>query len=318
MAIALLVGRDEKDRNDLQWFIDAWRDVLLKKNPNLDIRAWPEVGNKSQVDTLLLWSHPVGVTQQFPNAKLIYSLAAGVDHIFVDKDVSTDIPIVRVVDTYMANDIVQYVLAYALKHIKRVDHWAAKQKQCQWYKQPPFNLAEKTIGIMGMGFLGKKAAHMFKHLGLKTSAWSQSPKQIEGIKHFAGDAEFKDFIKQTDILICMLPLTPKTRGILNKNTFALMPKDSYIINVGRGPHVIEEDLLQALNSSHLAGATLDVFDSEPLPSNHPYWTHPKINVTPHVASVTNPETAVDQVYENYQRMLQGMKLENVVDSIKGY
>lgn len=318
MAIALLIGRDPKDREALGWFIDAWRQALLKKDPKLDIRIWPEVGDKKDIEALFLWSHPLGVTKQFPNAKLIYSLAAGVDHIFIDTDVNTNIPIVRVVDNYMANDIVQYVLAYALKHIKLLDHWATKQTQKQWFKQPPFNLSDKTIGIMGMGFLGKKAALMFQQLGLKTSGWSQSHKQVAGIKHYTGDCEFKTFIQQAELLICMLPLTEKTRGILNKNTFALMPKESYLINVGRGQHIIENDLLAALDSGQLVGATLDVFNQEPLPSDHPYWSHPKITVTPHIASVTNPETAVDQVYENYQRMQQGKLLENIVSAQKGY
>lgn len=318
MAIAILVGRNEEETKAYEWFIHDWKKALLALDPNLDIRIWPEVHYPAEIDYLLVWNHPIGVLNQFPQAKAIASLAAGVDHVLRDTHLNPSIPLVRVVDPFMANDIVQYVTAYVLQYIKRIPHWALKQKQKQWSKEPPFSFADKTIGIMGLGHLGSKAANILQQLGLNVVGWSNSPKILSGVKHFTGQAHFKDFLSQTHILICMLPLTNETRHILNKKTFSHLPLGSYLINVGRGDHLLEEDLLHALSSGQLEGACLDVFHQEPLPLAHPFWSHPQIQITPHIASVTNAVTAAPQILENYQRLLSGKTLLNSVDWVKGY
>ncbi|WP_172622729.1 2-hydroxyacid dehydrogenase [Aquicella siphonis] len=318
MAILILVGRHDSERHSMQWFSQAWKQALLDLDPALDIRIWPDAGNHSEIELILVWNHPPGLLKQFHHAKAIYSLAAGVDHIFVDPDIDSRLPIVRIVDSYMANDIVQYVAAYVLQYIKRVQHWADKQKNSVWYKQPPFTFADKAIGIMGLGHLGGKAASILQQMGLTVNGWSQSPKQLPGVNQFAGDAQFHEFLSHTDILICMLPLTAKTENILNRNTFSYLRNGAYLINVGRGQHLVEEDLLSALSSGQLSGACLDVFRQEPLPQNHPFWSHPDIRVTPHIASVTNPVTAAPQLYENYRRLMAGLPLFNRVDLQKGY
>lgn len=318
MAIAILVGRNEAEQQANAWFTQAWKDTLLSLDPHLDIRIWPNVGNHQDIDCLLVWNHQLGLLNQFPQAKIIASLAAGVDHLLVDPDIDSRIPIVRVIDPYMANDIVQYVVAYLLRYIKRVPHWAEKQQQHSWSKEPPFTFSDKNIGIMGLGYLGGKAAQLLSQLGLKVSGWSYSSKTLTGITHFVGQSQFHDFLSQADILICMLPLTKKTKNILNKQTFAHLPTGAYLINVGRGDHLVEEDLLEALAQGQVGGACLDVFRQEPLPVNHPFWSHPHIIVTPHIASVTNPSTAAPQILENYQRVLSGKALLNRVDFSKGY
>jgi glyoxylate/hydroxypyruvate reductase A len=318
MAIAILVGRDDQERQAHAWFIQEWRNALLALQPDLDIRAWPEIGNHQEIDFALVWKHPIGALTEFPHLKAIASLGAGVDHVMVDPHLKQSVPIVRVVDPYMANDIVQYVTAITLHYMRRMDHWAALQKQKKWLKEPPFTLADKTIGIMGLGFLGGKAAHIFKELGLKVAGWRSSPKQMKDMKTYAGETGFAEFLSQSQVLICMLPLTKSTRHILNQHTFAQLPKGAYLINVGRGQHLVEEDLLAALDSQQLSGACLDVFSHEPLPADHPFWTHPQIRVTPHIASVTNAATAAPQVLENYQRLLAGLPLLNLVDIDKGY
>ena len=182
----------------------------------------------------------------------------------------------------------------------------------------PFNFLDKTVGIMGLGFLGTHTAKTLHSLGVKVIGWSQSPKQLSEIRYFAGAGEFKDFLAQTDILVCMLPLTPNTQNILNLNNFNCLPKGAYLINIGRGEHLVENDLLAALDSGQLTGACLDVFRQEPLPPEHPFWLHPRIRVTPHIASVTNPATALPQILENYRRMRAGEPLLNCVDVQKGY
>ncbi len=318
MAIAILVGRDEAENQAMTWFIHDWKRSLLALDPQLDIRIWPDVGDYQDIDCLLVWKHPLGTLQQFPKVKLIASLAAGVDHLFTDPNIDNHTPIVRVVDLYMANDIVQYVIAYVLRYIKLIPHWAQKQQQKLWFKEPPFSLADKNIGIMGLGHLGGKAAHLLQLLGLRVLGWSSSHKSLTGIKQFVGQAQFPDFLSQTDFLICMLPLTDKTKNILNQHTFAALRRGAYLINIGRGEHLVEEDLLQALDKGQLSGACLDVFHREPLPKDHPFWSHPNIIVTPHIASVTNPDTAAPQILENYQRALAGKPLLNQVDRKKGY
>ncbi len=291
---------------------------LRKINPEMDIRIWPEMGHVEDIDLVLAWRHPLGVTKQFPNLKCIASLAAGVDHLLIDPALPKDIPIVRVMDPYMANDIVQYVLTYVLHHVKRVDHWDDCQDKKIWGRKPPFNFSDKTIGLMGMGFLGKKTATALQTIGLRVIGWSQSPKKLNEIKHFCGDTEFSDFLSQTDILVCLLPLTPKTENILNHDTFSQLKPNACLINLGRGAHLIEKDLITHLDSGKLHYAYLDVFREEPLPATHPFWTHPKIRVTPHIASVTHPKTAVPQLIEVYSKLLAGENIENLVDLVKGY
>jgi glyoxylate/hydroxypyruvate reductase A len=178
--------------------------------------------------------------------------------------------------------------------------------------------ADMRIGIMGLGQLGKDAAKKLSYLGFPVTGWSQTPKDIEGVKCLAGEEVLDDFLSQTRILICMLPLTPKTKGILNQKTFDKLPAGAYVINVARGQHLIEKDLLAALDSEQLAGACLDVFAVEPLPEDHPFWRHPKIIVTPHISSLTNPKAVAPQIIENYQRTKTGRPLLNVVDMQRGY
>jgi glyoxylate/hydroxypyruvate reductase A len=171
---------------------------------------------------------------------------------------------------------------------------------------------------MGLGYLGKKTAKTLHALGLKVNGWSTSAKNIENINCYVGKTEFAAFLQQTDILICMLPLTPATHNILNHHTFSALRKNAYLIHVGRGHHLVEQDLLTALKQGQLCGAVLDVFASEPLPTNHPFWQHPQIRITPHIASVTNPTTAAIQVVENIHRVLGGGEPNNKVDLVKGY
>lgn len=318
MAIVIIVGRNQQETKEYDWFINAWRKELLDFDSTLDIRIWPDVGNINDIVAAFVWLPPLGVFKQFPQLKLIASLAAGVDHVINDPELPKHIPIVRVMDPYMANDIVQYVQVCVLHYVKRMEVWEEKQKEKRWFKKPPFNYSDKTIGIMGLGFLGEKAARALQHVGLKVIGWRQSQKKIPDIKSYAGKEEFSQFLSQADILVCMLPLTYETRNILNKNTFVQLPQDAYIINLGRGEHLVEEDLLHALSSGQLSGACLDVFRQEPLPPEHPFWSHPKIRVTPHIASVTNPHTAAPQIYENYRNLMSGNKLLNTVDVKKGY
>ncbi len=318
MSIALIVGRDEEDKKQWQWFIDAWQKVLLARDPTLKISVWPDIKNPDEIDFVMVWKAPLGALTKFPNAKCIASLGAGVDHLFLDPHIPQHIPIVRVLDPYMANDILQYVMVNVLHHVKRSDKWEADQVKRVWDRVPPFNYSDAVVGVMGLGYLGKKAAIALHHVGLNVIGWSNSTKEMRGISCYAGKDQFKEFLSKTNILVCMIPLTKDTRNILNKKTFSWLPKGAYIVNLARGEHIVDEDLIAALDNNHLMGACLDVFRQEPLPMDHPFWLHQKIRVTPHIASVTNPATAVDQLYENYQRAITSKELLNLIDVTKGY
>lgn len=318
MAIAILVGRDATERKSFARWFSELKQVLLDLDSSLDIRIYPDLGDANEIECALVWRHPLGELNQFTHLKCIISLGAGVDHIMADPHLPPNVPIVRIVDPYMANEIVQYVVVTVLNYVKRMDKWIADQKKCLWDRKPPFNYIDKTIGVMGLGFLGKKAARMLCDLGLKVIGWSQSPKKLAGVKDYVGQAQFHEFLSHAEILVCMLPLTKKTENILNKKTFSYLPKGAFLINLARGQHLIDNDLIEALDRDQLSGACLDVFRKEPLPADHPFWKHPKVRVTPHIASVTNPSTVAVQIYDNIKRALSGKTLLNQIDVTKQY
>ena len=318
MAIALIIGRDEQERQKFESYILEWKNALLAQDSHLDIRIYPNLGDHTEIEFLLVSSAPANIFTEFSHIKAIMALSAGIDDILTNPSLIPNIPIVRIQDPFMANDICQYAVAYVLNDVKRVDHWRELQKQHHWGKEPPFNFSNKTVGIMGLGFLGTKIAVTMNQLGFTVNGWSHSHKEIPHVSSYTGKEEFNTFLQHTDILICQLPLTNNTRNILNKETFAQLKKNAYVINMGRGQHLVEEDLLAALASGQLSGATLDVFRTEPLPADHPFWDNPKIIVTPHIASITNPCTASIVVVDNIKRMQRGELPVGEVDLHKGY
>jgi len=318
MAIAILCGKDKLDHEAHAWLATSLKSELLTLDSNLDIQIWPEITDQNQIECALVWRYRLGELNKFPHLKGIFSLGAGVDYLFTDPQLPKNIPITRIVDPTMARDITQYVVTAILNYICRNDHWRICQQQKKWGKQPPFNFADKTVGIMGLGFLGSRLADALTHLQINTIGWSKTPKQIENVKCYASENEFKTFLNNTDILVCLLPHTQETENIINNELIAELRDQAYIINVARGALLVEEDLIAALNRGKLSGASLDVFRLEPLDTKHIFWSHAKIRVTPHIAAVTNPVTIAHQVLENYRRLLQGKPLLNQVDVQRGY
>jgi glyoxylate/hydroxypyruvate reductase A len=318
MAVALVIGKDEQERRKFSSYIQEWKIALLAQAPNLDIRIYPELGDINEIEFLLVFSVPDDFFKGFPHVKAVLALSAGIDDILANPSLFSDIPIVRIMDPFMASDICQYAVTYVLNHVKRVDHWKNLQQQHKWGKEPPYDFSKKTIGVMGLGFLGEKVARALSQLDFSVNGWSQSSKEIPQVRVYTSKKEFDDFLANTDILICLLPLTANTRHILNKDTFAKLKKNAYLINIGRGEHLVEEDLLVALDSGQLSGATLDVFQKEPLAAAHVFWDHPKIVVTPHIASITNPATASIVVVENIKRIQQDELPVGSVNLMKGY
>lgn len=318
MIIGLVVGQNSSERESYSSFINSWKKELLLLNSNLDIRVYPdEISDPKDIDLLLVQKYPLGILNQFVNARAIIVLAAGIDHLL--RDISLpQLPIVRIVDKNMARDLAQYAVGHVLNIIKRTEHWQQNQAKKNWAKEYPFNYANKTVGIMGLGQIGLKIVDALKALDINVVGWSKSPKNISRMTCYHGNFEIKSFLNVTDILICVLPLTKETENIIDDKLLRELKSGVYVINIGRGMHVVDEDLLEALDANILAGAVLDVFRQEPLPSTHPFWEHSKMKLTPHIASISNPITAAPQVYENICRLQENRDLINLVDIIKGY
>ena len=296
----------------------AWSAALKKRLAGAEIRIWPEVGDVAAIDAAVVWRYPKGDLKRYPNLKLICSLGAGVDHIMADDERPAGVPIVRIVDPDLTQGMCEYILLSALRYHRQFPEYTELQRQRRWSKLPPPRIGDRRVGVMGIGAIGGAAARWLAYVGFPVAGWSRGPKTLDGVETFHSADGLKQFLARTDILVCVLPLTPDTRGIVNARNLARLPKGAFVINVARGGHVVAEDLIAALDAGHIAGATLDVFEPEPLPPDHPLWAHPKVTVTPHIAALTNPETAADQIAENIRRVRAGRKPLNVVDPAAGY
>jgi glyoxylate/hydroxypyruvate reductase A len=272
-----------------------------------------------EVDYALGFRPPPGLFKTLPNLKVIFSLGAGVDGFLSDKDFPKQIPLVRFVDHTLSREMMHYVLLHTLIFHRTQRVFDRAQAQKQWAQMfPPRRTEDTRIGILGLGEIGTLAGERLRDLDFPVAGWSRTKKSVPGIKSFAGDGELEAFLGQSDILVCLLPLTPTTRHILNKKTFAQLPQGAFVINAARGGHLVEDDLIAAIDSGHLAGATLDVFETEPLPATSPIWTHPKITVTPHVAAMTDPRVASRYFADAIAGHMKGAKLDNLVDFERGY
>lgn len=294
---------------------EVWVKELKNQHPGMNIHVYPESHDREKVEYAVTWKHPRGVFKNYPNLKVIASMGAGVDHIISDPDIPEDVIITRIVDEQLRVDMSDFVLALVMNHLRNIsDHHCSKSWETKSYSRPK----DQKVGIMGMGVLGTGVAEKLLINGFRVSGWSKSPKQLQEIETYSGDQQLETFLNDLDILVCLLPLTSETENILNKELFQKLPKGAYLINVARGQHLIENDLLEMVNTGHLSGAALDVFRQEPLPEDHPFWKNPEILVTPHIASVTDPRKVAEQLAENYERMTEGEELKNVVAREKEY
>jgi glyoxylate/hydroxypyruvate reductase len=291
-----------------------WQAELGKLLPELELRVWPDLGDPTEIDAALVWRPPPGLLDQLPNLKLILSLGAGVDHILADPSLPPGIPILRLVDPYMTAAMSEYVQLQVLRLHRHDPDYRAQQHALVWRPLPQPNAAERRVGMLGLGVLGGDAALRLKVLGFDVAGWSRTErKKLPGIASFHGAEGLAALLERSEILVCLLPLTPATQGILDTRLFAQLPKGAAIVNCARGGHLVEADLLAALDSGQLSAAALDVFGDEPLPPQHPFWRHPRILITPHVAAATHPATAAVAVADNLRRLQQGRPLLNRVD-----
>jgi glyoxylate/hydroxypyruvate reductase A len=295
----------------------AWRRALRAQLPGIDLRVWPDVGDPEDIEAALVWLPPPGLLAGLPRLRAIFSLGAGVDSLLADPTLP-DLPLCRMVDPSMAAGMAELVLTTALLYHRRIDLYDAQQHRRLWRMVLPQPPAATRIGIMGLGELGGAAARLLARQGFTVRGWSRSPRQLDGVTAFAGAAGLDAFLGDTDILVCMLPLTADTENILDRRLLARLPRGAKLVNVARGRHLVEADLLAALDDGQIAHATLDVFRTEPLPAEHPFWAHPRIRVLPHTASYSQADVAAETVAENLRRLESGLPLLHLVDRERGY
>ncbi len=295
-----------------------WKRVLEAALGPIDFRTLKDLGNTDDIEVALAWKPASGLLASFKNLKLIVSLGMGVDHLLADDRLPAGVPIVRIMDDGLIGQMSEYALYWALRHHRDIDTYASQQRAGTWKQLDFVDTIHRRVGIMGLGTIGQDTAKKFAMLGFPTAGWSRTAKDVPGVEAFHGTDGLEKFLARSDILVNVLPLTRETRGILDAAAFARLPQGAYVINMARGGHVVDEALLAAIDSGHLAGAALDVFHVEPLPADHAYWTHPKVHVTPHVAGATNPRTASPGIIDNIKRARSGQPLLNTVDPKTGY
>ncbi|HEV7260778.1 MAG TPA: glyoxylate/hydroxypyruvate reductase A [Bosea sp. (in: a-proteobacteria)] len=294
-----------------------WAKILAEKAPDLSFRIWPEIGDPNEIRYFFAWMPPDDLESRFPNLELLISAGAGVDHLDLSK-LPPDLPVVRMVEPGIVDSMVEFVSMAVLSLHRDLIDYVAQQRAEVWKQIRVRPAATRRVGVLGLGMLGEASCRMLTNFGFQVAGWSRSRRAIEGVTSFAGVEELPAFLARTDILVCLLPLTDETRGMLDAKLFAQLPHGARLVNTGRGAHLDQDALLAALDSGQISAAVLDVVTPEPLTPGHPLWSHPRVLMTPHVASMTQPETAIDVVLENLRRHQAGEPLIGLVDRKRGY
>jgi glyoxylate/hydroxypyruvate reductase A len=305
------------------WSPQAWDERFRALAPERDIRMWPmRMGEAKDVAYACAWKPPAGLLAGFPNLKAIFSLGAGVDHLLGDPKLP-DVPVVRIVDDDLTMRMTEYVVLHVLMYHRRQRVYDAQQRQRLWKDLGDPPARDVTVGVMGLGVMGGGAIAALRQIGFGIVGWSRTPRTVAGAETFSGAEGLEPFLTRSEILVCLLPHTPDTDEILSLPLLRKLKRDgplggAYLINAGRGRLQVDADILAALDEGTLAGATLDVFPTEPLPKDSPLWSHSKVTVTPHNAAASDPRAIVRNVLAQVERMEQGLPLENVVDRKAGY
>jgi glyoxylate/hydroxypyruvate reductase A len=305
------------------WDPKGWEQRFRALAPQHDIRVWPDaVGDPADIRYACVWKPPAGLLAGFPNLKAILSLGAGADDLLADPELP-DVPVVRIVDPDLTMRMTEYVVLHVLMYHRRQRLYDAQQRERRWLEHSQPVASEVVVGIMGLGVLGTSAAQMLQRIGFKVVGWSRTPKALPGVEAFHGARGLEPFLRQSEILVCLLPATPATRGIVNLDLLHKLGRHgalqgAYLINAGRGALQVDADILAALEEGSLAGAVLDVFPTEPLPIESPLWGHPKVTITPHNAAQAVPQTLAMSVLQQIDRIERGHPPENTIDRAIGY
>lgn len=295
----------------------TWAGIFASQAPELGFRVWPDAGELKEVEYLIAWQPPLEFLCSLPNLRVLFSIGAGVDQIGLAQ-VPDGITVVRMIEPGLVSGMVEFATMAVLALHRNVLDYRLAQRAGVWQPREVIPAAQRRVGLMGLGVLGRAVLGALAPFGFVLSGWSRTPKQLPGVACHSSADGLAAFLGTCDILVCLLPLTPATRHILDSRLFAGLPRGAALVNLGRGGHLNQEDLLQALDSDRLSAAILDVCEPEPLPADHPFWQHPRILLTPHIAAVTRPETAARIVLENIRRHRAGKPLRDVVDRTAGY
>jgi glyoxylate/hydroxypyruvate reductase len=294
-----------------------WRKLFATHMPELDVRIWPDIGDERDIEVAAVTSMPPGKLKSLPSLRLIVSLLAGSDTLLNDPTLP-DVPIVRVPDPAGDEMMNEAALLHVLRHHRHLPAYLLAQQRSEWISLPRLRPSERRVGVMGLGAIGRPVAKTLAGHGFKVAGWVCSPRPQDETEVFCGLEQWPAFLARSEILVNLLPLTPHTKGILNKDAFAQLPAGASVINLGRGAHVVEPDLMAALDSDHLAGATLDVFPVEPLPKESPLWRHPKITITPHAARRIEAAGMVPRICDSIRALNSGQPLTQLIDRSRGY
>jgi glyoxylate/hydroxypyruvate reductase A len=295
--------------------VQPWLDAFRSALPQAQVEEWQ--AGAAPADYAVVWRPPQQLFDEQPHLKGIMNMGAGVDAL-LEMRTPPDAVIVRIDDGGMAVQMAEFVSHAVIRYFRELDVYEEESRRGAWAFRKPRRREDFAVGVMGLGVLGQRVADALRHFGFPLRGWSRTAKDIEGMQCFAGEAQFDDFLSGSRVLVCLLPLTPETEGILNARTLGKLPPQSYVINVARGAHLVEEDLVPLIDSGHLAGATLDVFRTEPLPGDHPFWKHPKVTVTPHTSARTLRDESVAQIAGKILALERGEPIAGVVDRNRGY
>ena len=294
---------------------EPWIEGLRAALPDAALSVW-QPGTPA-ADYAVVWAPPQEFLDQQPQIKALFNIGAGVDALLKCR-LPPQARVVRLDDAGMSVQMAEYVCHAVIRHFREFDGYEADVKQGRWSYRKPRSRADFAVGVMGLGVLGSRVAQALRVFEFPVNGWSRSPKSIDGVRGFSGSGGFHDFLAASRVLVNLLPLTSDTQDILNRDTLARLQPGGYVINVARGAHLVEDDLIALLDAGHLAGATLDVFRTEPLPAGHPFWTHPKITVTPHTSARTLRTESVAQIAGKIGALERGETVSGVVDAGVGY
>lgn len=298
--------------------VEPWIAGFKTALPQAEVVVWQEGIDIAPCDYAILWAPPTAMLPHLAHVKAIFIAGAGVDGALKFADALPPVPLIRLADAGMGVQMAEYVIHAVLRYYRRFDEYEKQARAGQW---KPLSLTPKedfSIGVMGMGVLGKRVLDALAPFGFALRGWSRSQKDMAGVASYAGADGLDDFLRGTRVLVCMLPLTPETTNLLDRSRLLLLPEGAFLINVGRGAHVAEPDLLTLIRSGHIAGATLDVFRNEPLPAPHPFWDEQRITITPHISALTLPFESVVQIAGKIEALERGEPVADLVDRTRGY
>ncbi|MEN9313988.1 MAG: hypothetical protein RIS35_381 [Pseudomonadota bacterium] len=293
-----------------------WAQEMRLRLPGASVSVWPDA--PEDVEYAVGWGPPEGFFERLRALKAFFSLGAGVDHLHRNRGLPPSLPLVRLEDAGMGFQMAEYCCHEVIRHYRSLDAYGEQQRAGQWQELRLTARADFGVGVLGLGVLGSRVARAVASFGYPVSGYTRSPRTLDGVTCFAGPTQLPEFLARSKVLILMAPLTDDTRDLIDAERLARLPRGAWLVNVARGELVVDDALIAAIDAGHLAGATLDVFREEPLPPDHPFWRHPRIRMTPHIAAITLLRESADQIANKLARLHAGERVGGLVDRALGY